>query len=87
MINIDDLLAKDIIPDCADPGRNPIKTKRNPKALSKNLDCEDRQAALMRHVAELQEESTSDRHRRGERTTLRATDQFFPESFGPPYEV
>ena len=54
MINIDDLLAKDIIPDALI--RIGIRSRlRETLKPFENLNCEDRQAALMRHVAELKE--------------------------------
>jgi cyclopropane-fatty-acyl-phospholipid synthase len=54
MINIDDLLAKDIIPDALIRIGIRSRLKETLKPLEK-LDCEDRQAALMRHIDELKE--------------------------------
>ena len=52
MINIDDLLAKDIIPDSLIRVGIRSRLKETLKPFEK-LDCEDRQAALMRHIDEL----------------------------------
>ena len=49
MINIDDLLAKDIIPDSLIRVGIRSRLKETLKPFEK-LDCEDRQAALMRHI-------------------------------------
>ena len=54
MINIDDLLAKDIIPDALIRIGIRSRLKETLKPF-KNLNCEDRQAVLMKHVAELKE--------------------------------
>ena len=54
MINIDDLLAKDIIPDALIRIGIRSRLKDTLKPFEK-LDCEGRQAALMKHVRELKE--------------------------------
>lgn len=54
MINIDDLLAKDIIPDALIRIGIRSRLKDTLKPFEK-LDCEGRQAALMKHVSELKE--------------------------------
>lgn len=54
MINIDDLLAKDIIPDALIRIGIRSRLKDTLKPYEK-LDCEGRQAALMKHVRELKE--------------------------------
>jgi cyclopropane-fatty-acyl-phospholipid synthase len=54
MINIDDLLAKDIIPDALIRIGIRSRLKDTLKPFEK-LDCEGRQAALMRHIRELKE--------------------------------
>lgn len=54
MINIDDLLAKDIIPDALIRIGIRSRLKDTLKPYEK-LDCEGRQAALMKHIRELKE--------------------------------
>ena len=54
MIKIDDLLAKDIIPDALIRIGIRSRLKETLKPFE-DLNCEDRQAVLMKHVAELKE--------------------------------
>ena len=82
MINIDDLLAKDIIPDALIRIGIRSRLKETLKPFEK-LDCEDRKAILMKHVVELKESPLAIATDEANEQHYELPTEFFSKVLGP----